>query len=109
MKYLLRSDNDEEFKDFSKIVDNFNYFKGRITQENYAFVLEGLSKLLFVEISLERDKDDPQRIFESLNSTGLELSQADLFRNFILMGLTRKHQQKIYENYWEVIRETGKR
>lgn len=108
LKYLLRGDNDEEFKDFSKIIDNFNYFKGQITEENYQFVLEGLSKLLFVEISLERDKDDPQRIFESLNSTGLELSQADLIRNYILMGLNRKHQNKIYQNYWEVIEKLAK-
>jgi len=51
---------------------------------------------MFVEVSLERGKDDAQRIFESLNSTGLELSQADLIRNFILMGLSRKKQNDIY-------------
>jgi len=58
---------------------------------------------MFVEISLDRDKDNPQRIFESLNSTGLELSQADLIRNFILMGLKISDQKKIYNNYWEII------
>ncbi len=103
LKYLLRSDDSEEYLEFSKIVDNFNYFKGRITKENYQVVSSGLSKLMFVEISLEREKDDPQRIFESLNSTGLELSQADLIRNYILMGYNRKDQNKIYRNYWEVI------
>ena len=103
LKYLLRNDKDEEFSNFSKLIDNFNYFKGRITEENYQVVMTGLSKLMFVEISLDRDKDDPQRIFESLNSTGLELSQADLIRNYILMGLNRKDQNKIYQNYWEVI------
>ena len=108
LKYLLRSDDDEYFPDFSKLVDNFNYFKGRITEENYQFVLEGLSRLMFVEISLDREKDDPQRIFESLNSTGLELSQADLIRNFILMGLNRSDQNKIYQNYWEVIEKLAK-
>ena len=81
IKYLLRSDEDEEFSNFSKVIDNFNYFKSRITEENLEFVLKGLAKLMFVEISLDREKDDPQRIFESLNSTGLELSQADLIRN----------------------------
>jgi uncharacterized protein with ParB-like and HNH nuclease domain len=40
-------------------------------------ILRGLNRLIFVEISLERDKDDPQ-FFESLNSTGLDLSQSDL-------------------------------
>lgn len=103
IKYLLRSDKDEEYSEFSRIIDNFNYFKGRINKENYNFVLTGLSKLMFVEISLDREKDNPQRIFESLNSTGLELSQADLIRNYILMGLNRSEQSNIYENYWEII------
>ncbi len=108
IKYLLRSDTDEEFSDFSKVIDNFNYFNSRITEENFEFVLNGLSKLMFVEISLDREKDDPQRIFESLNSTGLELSQADLIRNYILMGLNRRDQNKIYNNYWEIIEKLAK-
>ena len=108
LKYLLRCDEEEEFNEYSKLVDNFNYFKERITEENYNFVLQGLSKLMFVEISLDREKDDPQRIFESLNSTGLELSQADLIRNYILMGLSRKEQNKVYQNYWEVIEKHAK-
>lgn len=108
IKYLLRSDKDEEFSDFSKVIDNFNYFKSRITEENLEFVLKGLAKLMFVEISLDREKDDPQRIFESLNSTGLELSQADLIRNYILMGLYHKEQNKIYNNYWEIIEKLAK-
>lgn len=108
IKYLLRSDKDEEFSDFSKVIDNFNYFKSRITEENFEFVLKGLAKLMFVEISLDREKDDPQRIFESLNSTGLELSQADLIRNYILMGLNRRDQNKIYNNYWEIIEKLAK-
>ena len=103
LKYLLRNDNKEEYSDFSRIIGNFNYFKSRIAEENYEIVLKGLNKILFVEISLDRDKDNPQRIFESLNSTGLELSQADLIRNYILMGLDRKTQKAIYENYWEII------
>jgi uncharacterized protein with ParB-like and HNH nuclease domain len=108
LKYLLRSDKQEEYSDFSRLIDNFNYFKSRILEENYEAVLTGISKLMFVEISLDRDKDDPQRIFESLNSTGLELSQADLIRNYILMGLKRKSQNKIYENYWEHIEQLSK-
>ena len=108
LKYLLRSDNQEEYSDFSRLIDNFNYFKSRILEENYEAVLAGIDKLMFVEVSLDRDKDDPQRIFESLNSTGLELSQADLIRNYILMGLKRKTQNKIYENYWEHIEQQAK-
>ena len=108
LKYLLRSDANEEFNSFSKLVDNFNYFKSRLTKENYQLVLVGLSKLMFVEISLDREKDDPQRIFESLNSTGLELSQSDLIRNYILMGLNPRDQKKIYQNYWEIIEQLAK-
>jgi uncharacterized protein with ParB-like and HNH nuclease domain len=67
-----------------------------------------LSKLIFVDIALDRQKDNPQRIFESLNSTGLELSQADLIRNYILMGLSRTNQDRIYKSYWEVIEKNAK-
>ena len=108
LKYLLRSDNNEEFQEFSKLIDNFNYLKGRITAENYQYVLDGLSKLMFVEISLDRVNDDPQRIFESLNSTGLDLSQADLIRNYILMGLNRSNQNIIYHDYWQIIERLAK-
>lgn len=108
LKYLLRNDSHEEYNDFSKLIDNFNFFQGRITDENYKIVMKGLSKLMFVEVSLDREKDDPQRIFESLNSTGLELSQADLIRNYILMGLSRRDQNKIYQNYWEIIESFAK-
>ncbi|AWT48097.1 hypothetical protein DLE54_00185 [Psychrobacter sp. YP14] len=103
LNYLLRADATEEFSKYSKITENFDYFKSRINEQNYETVLEGLSKLMVVEISLERQKDNPQRIFESLNSTGLELSQADLIRNYILMGLTRESQNRIYEDYWKLI------
>jgi predicted transport protein len=61
---------------------------------------KGLAKLIVVDISLNRDQDNPQLIFESLNSTGLELSQADLIRNFILMGLEAQLQTRLYGQYW---------
>jgi uncharacterized protein with ParB-like and HNH nuclease domain len=57
---------------------------------------------------LERDKDDPQRIFESLNSTGLDLSQSDLIRNFILMDLPPRDQNRIFETIWNPIEENAK-
>lgn len=100
LKYLLRDDEAEEFHEYSRLIENFIYFKSRINAGNFEVVMNGIAKLMFVEISLEREKDDPQRIFESLNSTGLDLSQADLIRNYILMGLEYSHQNKIYEKYW---------
>lgn len=108
LKYLLRNEGNEEYNDYSKLIENYSYIKERITQENIDVILRGVSKLMFVEISLERDKDNPQRIFESLNSTGLELSQADLIRNYILMGLKHDKQQRIYRNYWLIIEKLAK-
>ena len=61
-----------------------------------------------MDIALDRQKDNPQRIFESLNSTGLELSQADLIRNYILMGSPRAAQEKLFRSYWEPIEANAK-
>jgi uncharacterized protein with ParB-like and HNH nuclease domain len=108
LQYLLRNNKDEEFREYSNIINNYNYFKENITNDNYKDIIAGLSKLLIVEISLERGKDDPQKIFESLNSTGLELSQADLIRNYILMGLNHTEQTEIYNNYWKIIENNAK-
>lgn len=65
-----------------------------------ATLCKGLAKLVIVDIALTREQDNPQLIFESMNSTGKELSQADLIRNFILMGLEPELQTKLYEQYW---------
>ena len=108
LRYILNSTDGEEFKGYSKIIENFDYFKSAINTENFETIQRGLSKLIFVDIALDRQKDNPQRIFESLNSTGLELSQADLIRNYILMGLSRTNQDKIYKSYWEVIERNAK-
>lgn len=109
LRFILNSDGTDEFSGgYSRIIDNFNFFKNHINTENYEIVLKGLSKLVFVDISLDRAKDNPQRIFESLNSTGLDLSQADLIRNYILMGLKQREQNNIYKNYWEIIERNAK-
>jgi len=67
---------------------------------DFAPVCRGLAKLVVVDIALSREQDNPQLIFESMNSTGKELSQADLIRNFILMGLEPTLQTRLYEDYW---------
>jgi len=102
-KFLMSENDSLNYEEYSKVINNYNYFKSNINNENIDTIRKGLNRLLFVEISLERGKDDPQRIFESLNSTGLELSQSDLIRNYILMGLEPNEQQRVYENYWEQI------
>ncbi len=108
LRHILNTADGEEFKGYSKIIENFDYFRSAINAENFEVIQRGLSKLIFVDIALDRQKDNPQRIFESLNSTGLELSQADLIRNYILMGLSRTNQDRIYKSYWEVIEKNAK-
>lgn len=109
IKHLLLGDDGDSFDGgFSRIISNFRFFMSQLNADNIEYVLNGLNKLMFVEVSLERGKDDAQRIFESLNSTGLELSQADLIRNFILMGLSRKRQNDIYIKYWQKIELNAK-
>ena len=90
----------------SNIIDNYIYFENNINAGNYKEVLYGLSYLNIIDMALDRNIDDPQRIFESLNSTGLDLSQGDLIRNYILMKLNSKEQEEIYEKYWEYIEKT---
>ncbi len=96
-------DNSPEPQNYSlRIKENFEFFISQIAEEknNLASICKGLAKLIIVDISLSRDQDNPQLIFESLNSTGLELSQADLIRNYILMGLEPELQSKLYNQYW---------
>jgi len=88
--YSIRIDSN--FKYFSKLVSEY--------KNQMKIICNGLAKLVIVDISLSRDQDNPQLIFESLNSTGRELSQADLIRNFILMGLEPQEQTKLYQQYW---------
>jgi len=83
-----------------RIRENYNFFVEKINQENVYTVYLGVKKLIIVDVILEREKDNPQLIFESLNSTGLDLSQADLIRNYVLMGLPADTQKDLYEKYW---------
>ena len=80
------------------ILENYEFFKEQIqgAQISQTQIYEGIKKLIVVSISLDRNYDNPQLIFESLNSTGLDLSQADLIRNYILMGLEPKEHSRIY-------------
>src|SRR5690606_843258 len=85
-----------------RIVQNYELFRSLIRQHENELeaICQGLAKLVIVDVSLDRSQDNPQLIFESMNSTGLELSQADLIRNYILMGLEPQLQTELYTNYW---------
>ena len=85
-----------------RVTENFAFFEEQVQNlgADLPALCHGLAKLVVVDIALSRDQDNPQLIFESMNSTGRELSQADLIRNFILMGLDPAHQTRLYEDHW---------
>ncbi|MDN6291080.1 MAG: DUF262 and DUF1524 domain-containing protein [Tetragenococcus koreensis] len=96
-------DEKERPRDYSlKIQENYDYFKERIEDQsdNLEVLCKGIAKLIVVDIALSNNQDNPQLIFESMNSTGKELTQADLIRNYILMGLEMDKQTHLYEHYW---------
>ena len=89
--------------DSIRVIENYDFFKKKIDEENVELIYRGLSKLQIIDVGLEYGKDKPQLIFESLNSTGLLLSPSDLIRNYILMGLEPEEQEKLYTEYWRKI------
>ena len=86
----------------SRLIDNYKFFSGKIADRDLqpAEIYESIGKLQIVNITLDRTMDDAQAIFESLNSTGKELSESDLIRNYVLMGLEPSEQTYIYEHLW---------
>ncbi len=86
----------------SKLLDNYHFFEGKIADKELLpwEIYESIGKLQIVNITLDRSVDDAQAIFESLNSTGKELSESDLIRNYVLMGLEPEEQKYVYERLW---------
>ncbi|WP_100958619.1 DUF262 and DUF1524 domain-containing protein [Helicobacter pylori] len=94
----------------SKIMENFELFKKWIREntDKLETIFKGLEKLMMVEIALDKIKDDPQLIFESMNSKGIELTQTDLIRNYIIMETEVEKQKIFYEKYWRAMEEDFK-
>lgn len=84
----------------SRIVRNFMFFSDKIAGADLEAVWRGIGKLMIVDVRLQQGIDNPQMIFESMNSTGKALTQADLIRNFVLMGLEHELQTRLYLDYW---------
>ena len=99
----LFDDETEHVKD-SNVTINYRYFYERIQRQELTMdeLFEAIRRLEIISITLNQD-DNPQLIFESLNSTGVALSEGDKIRNFILMGLPTKQQNNFYEKYWNKI------
>lgn len=82
------------------LVDNHEFFKNSLKKIDLKTLHTGMEKLEIISVALEPEIDDPQKIFESLNSTGTNLSQADLIRNYVFMNLEPTFQNRLYENSW---------
>ncbi|MFF0544363.1 DUF262 domain-containing protein [Nocardia thailandica] len=86
----------------TRVTENYEFFQRKLAEPgvDLAVVSKGLDKLVVVDVKLERGADNPQLVFEAMNSTGKKLSQADLIRNYVLMDLPPKQQEKLYTAYW---------
>ncbi|GAA9893184.1 DUF262 and DUF1524 domain-containing protein [Helicobacter pylori] len=103
---LIDKDRRKPSEPSSKIVENFKLFEEWVSNTNQLeTIFKGLEKLMIVEIALEKEKDDPQLIFESMNSKGIELAQTDLIRNYIIMETEVEKQEGFYNEYWRAMEE----
>ncbi len=103
---LIDKDKRKPSKPSSKIVENFKLFEEWVSNTNkLETIFKGLEKLMIVYIALEKGKDDPQLIFESMNSKGIELTQTDLIRNYIVMETEVEKQESFYSKYWRAMEE----
>ncbi|WRA64713.1 DUF262 and DUF1524 domain-containing protein [Helicobacter pylori] len=93
-----------------KIMENFKLFEKWISENTGKLetIFKGLEKLMIVWIALDKGKDDPQLIFESMNSKGIELTQTDLIRNYIVMETEVEKQKDFYNQYWRAMEEDFK-
>ncbi|PDX04583.1 DUF262 and DUF1524 domain-containing protein [Helicobacter pylori] len=93
-----------------KIMENFKLFEEWIRKntDKLETIFKGLEKLMIVWIALKKEKDDPQLIFESMNSKGIELTQTDLIRNYIVMETEVEKQEDFYNGYWRAMEENFK-
>ncbi|MDY5577261.1 MAG: DUF262 domain-containing protein, partial [Lachnospiraceae bacterium] len=84
---------------------NYEYFYSelqKLSTDEIKALFDAITKLDIVSISLKpANGDDPQLIFESMNSTGLDLEASDKIRNYVLMGMNAKDQDRFYRKYWE--------
>lgn len=107
---LIDKDRRKPSEPSLKIVENFKLFEKWIRKntDKLETIFKGLEKLMIVWIALKKEKDDPQLIFESMNSKGIELTQADLIRNYIVMEMEVEKQEDFYNQYWRAMEEDFK-
>ncbi|WP_033756351.1 DUF262 and DUF1524 domain-containing protein [Helicobacter pylori] len=108
--FLIDKDRRKPSEPSLKIMENFKLFEKWISEntDKLETIFKGLEKLMIVWIALKKGKDDPQLIFESMNSKGIELTQTDLIRNYIVMETEVKKQEDFYNQYWRAMEENFK-
>lgn len=85
----------------SRLETNLDLFRSLVAAIDDANVVwNGLQRLEVVSVTLDQGRDEPQLVFESMNSTGLDLETSDLVRNYMLMGCSMAEQKTLYEDYW---------
>ncbi|GAA9973332.1 DUF262 and DUF1524 domain-containing protein [Helicobacter pylori] len=106
---LIDKDKRKPSEPSLKIMENFKLFEEWVSNtDKLGTIFKGLEKLTIVWIALEKEKDDPQLIFESMNSKGIELTQTDLIRNYIIMETEAEKQEGFYNKYWRAMEEEFK-
>ncbi|GAA7467616.1 DUF262 and DUF1524 domain-containing protein [Helicobacter pylori] len=106
---LIDKDRRKPSESSSKIMENFKLFEEWVSNtDKLETIFKGLEKLMIVGIALKKGKDDPQLIFESMNSKGMELTQTDLIRNYIIMETEVEKQEVFYNKYWRAMEEDFK-
>ena len=100
----LFDDEPSEYIPNSGITMNYQYFYDRILKEEITIdqLYDAIKNLIVIDISVS-ESDNPQLIFESLNSTGVDLTEGDKIRNYVLMGQTQENQELLYKKYWSKI------
>ncbi|GHS02170.1 hypothetical protein VN1281_13090 [Helicobacter pylori] len=108
--YLIDKDRRKPSELSLKIVENFELFEEWIRKNTGKLetIFKGLEKLTIVWIALTKKEDDPQLIFESMNSKGMELTQTDLIRNYIVMETEAEKQEVFYNKHWRAMEEEFK-
>lgn len=95
---ILNTDKELTDEKCAKIFSYFEFFKEEIQSIKLSAVREAITK--FKIVALKLDGENPQEIFESLNSTGKDLTETELIRNFLLIDLKSDEQEKLYKKYW---------
>lgn len=87
------------------IFEAYEFYRAELKNPSYdpEIVYRGIACLNIVDVTLDRAIDNPQLVFESMNSTGVDLRQSDLVRNYLLMGLDESDQTRLYDQYWSKI------